>query len=165
MQENDPYFDYTTMIIEQPTILVKDSTIFLYYDYGTAINSLGMAMAENVWVGIKENRIPDDEIRITNHPNPAIESTTFSYTLNKPMDVKLEIFDSFGRLVDELINTKHQQGEQRVTYNTEAYPGGIYYYRLHSPMIRPVAGKWLSSNKSSDDSQKLLAGNRILKKL
>jgi hypothetical protein len=132
VQENDPYFDYTTMIIEQPTILVEDSTIYLYYDYGTSINSLGMATAENVWVGINENRIPGDEFRITNHPNPAGQSTTFTYTLNEPMHVKLEIMDSFGRLLDELINTKQQKGEQRVICNTEAFPAGIYYYRLLS---------------------------------
>jgi hypothetical protein len=127
-----PYFDYTTMIIEQPTILVEGSTIFLYYDYGTWVNSIGMATAENVWVGINRNRIPGDELRITNHPNPAIESTTFFYTIREPMHVKLEIIDGFGRLVDVLINTKQQQGEQRVECNTGAYPAGIYYYRLQS---------------------------------
>lgn len=132
VQENDPYFDYTTMIFEQPTILVEGSTIFLYYDYGTWVNSIGMATAENVWVGINGNRIPGDEIRITTHPNPAIESTTFSYTLREPMHVKLEIIDGLGRLVDVLINTEQQQGEQRVECNTEAYPAGIYYYRLLS---------------------------------
>jgi hypothetical protein len=91
-----------------------------------------MATAENVWVGINGNRIPGDEIRITTHPNPAIESTTFSYTLREPMHVKLEIIDGLGRLVDVLINTEQQQGEQRVECNTEAYPAGIYYYRLLS---------------------------------
>ncbi|MFH1121955.1 MAG: T9SS type A sorting domain-containing protein [Bacteroidota bacterium] len=132
VQENDPYFDYTTMIFEQPTILVKDSTIYLYYDYGTVTNSLGMAVAENVWVGINENKIPGDELRITNHPNPAIESTTFSCTLSQPMHVKFEIFDSFGRLVEELIDNKQQKGEQRITCNTETYPAGIYFYRFQS---------------------------------
>ncbi|MDP1623436.1 MAG: T9SS type A sorting domain-containing protein [Bacteroidales bacterium] len=129
VQENDPYFNNTTMIYEQPCTLVNGSTVYLYYDYGTWENSLGLATAPNIWVGINE-RITNYKLQITNYPNPVYQSTTFFYSLKDPGQVKLEIFDSFGRLVEVLENASRPKGKHQVTWNAENYPAGIYNYRL-----------------------------------
>jgi hypothetical protein len=129
---NDPYFDETLMIFESPCILAQDSTVYLYYDYGLTEHSIGLATADNIWGGINDREITDYELRITNYPTPVNQSTIFFYRLDDPGHVKLEIFDGFGRLVEELVNTIQQKGEQQVTWNAEAYPSGIYYYRLQA---------------------------------
>ena len=129
---NDPYFDETLMIFESPCILAQDSTVYLYYDYGLTEHSIGLATADNSWCGINDREITDYELRITNYPNPVYHLTTLYYTLNKPCQVKLEIYDSFGRLVDVPANKYQQKGEQQVVWNAEPYPAGIYYYRLQA---------------------------------
>jgi predicted GH43/DUF377 family glycosyl hydrolase len=132
LPENDPYaVAINSLFFELPNLLVYNETVFMYYDYGVIENSIGMATAD-VWVGSDEKRITNYELRIMNSPNPVYQSTTFSYTLKEPGQVKLEIFDSFGRLIDEPLKAYQQKGEQRVSWNAEAYPAGIYYYRIQA---------------------------------
>ena len=129
---NDPYaVAINANLFEQPGIFVYNSTAFMYYDYGVVENSIGLATAD-VPAGINDRAISNDELRITNSPNPVNQSTTFSYELKEPAQVKLEIFDSFGRLVGELVNGFRPKGEHNVTWNAEAYPAGIYYCRLQA---------------------------------
>lgn len=129
VQEDDPYLDPATMIFEQACILLQDETVYLFYDYGVIENSLGMATAPSLWVGINE-RSTNYGFRMTNYPNPFIQSTTFSYILKEAGQVKLEVFDSFGRKVDELINGYQQKGKQQVNWSAEGIPSGIYFYRI-----------------------------------
>jgi len=77
-------------------------------------------------------QITNDELRITNWPNPFNRSTTFSYTLQEPSLVTLQIFNSFGHLVDEPVNTFQVNGEQQVQWNTGNFPAGMYYYRIQA---------------------------------
>ncbi|MBE0648955.1 MAG: T9SS type A sorting domain-containing protein [Bacteroidales bacterium] len=86
------------------------------------------------------NQITNNDFRITNYPNPIHQSTTFSYTLDEPGLVTLQIFDSFGRLVDVPVNTYQQKGKQQVYWNAEAFPSGIYFYRI-------LAGNGVGSGK------------------
>jgi hypothetical protein len=130
--ENDPYaVSINSVIIEQPAIFVYNSTVFMYYDYGTIENSIGLATAP-VPVGIGDRAISNFELQITNSPNPVSQSTVFNFNLKEPGQVKLEIFDSFGRLAGELVNSFQPKGEHNVTWNAEAYPAGIYYCRLQA---------------------------------
>jgi flagellar hook assembly protein FlgD len=85
-------------------------------------------------------RITDYGIRITNWPNPFIESTTFSYTLKESSQVTLQIFNSFGQLVAEPVNKIQIKGEEHVKWDAGNLPAGMYYYRIH-------AGKQVGSGK------------------
>jgi Secretion system C-terminal sorting domain len=129
--QDDPYAVNVNGIVELPSLLIYNETIFMYYDYGTVENSIGVATAD-VWVGKEDKEITNSGLRITNFPNPMNQSTNFCYTLNEPSQVKLEIFDSYGRLVDVLVSTYQQKGEQQASWNAEAYPAGIYYCRLQA---------------------------------
>ena len=54
-----------------------------------------------------------------------------TYTLDKPCIVTLRIFNSQGQQVSEFI--LHQpNGHQKVQWNAEGLPSGMYYYRLHA---------------------------------
>jgi hypothetical protein len=74
--------------------------------------------------------ITDYGLRITNYPNPVIQSTTFSYALKEPGQVSIQIFNSFGQLVAEPFNASQLKGEQKVTWNAGNLPEGIYFYRI-----------------------------------
>jgi len=75
-------------------------------------------------------QITNDDLRITNYPDPFISSTTFSYILQEPSLVTLQIFNNFGQLVAEPVNTVQQGGEQNVRWDAENLPAGMYYYRI-----------------------------------
>lgn len=131
-QEDDPYLDPATMIVEQASTMIHDSTVYLYYDYGTTENSIGLAKAYNVWFGTNEPVKMENALRITNFPNPVAQSTTFSFMLNEPGKVKLELFDSFGRLAAVVADEFMSSGRQERSWNAESYPAGVYSYRLES---------------------------------
>lgn len=131
VQEDDPYFDASTMILEQAGVLYHDSTVYMYYDYGTVENSIGLAIGELI-DGIGNMLSTKGKLQITNSPNPVSRSTTFSYTLNDAGQVTIQIFDNFGRLVAEPVNSWQTKGEQRVSYDASGLPAGIYYYRLQA---------------------------------
>lgn len=130
VQEDDPYFNAITMIFEQPGVLLYNSTVFMYYDYGVQENSLGMATADCP-IKISEWELSDYALRITNSPNPVTQSTTFSYNLEESGQVSLDIFDSFGRLIATPLNEWQPQGEKHILWDARKVPAGIYCLRLH----------------------------------
>jgi hypothetical protein len=67
---------------------------------------------------------------INNKPNPFTGSTTISYTLTEPCTVTLRIMNGFGQVVAVPVNDYQQKGEQRVTWNAEGLPAGIYFYTI-----------------------------------
>jgi hypothetical protein len=81
-------------------------------------------------VGIRE--IKDYGLRITNHPNPFTESTTFSYTLKDSSPVILQIYNSFGQLVAEPLNTTKSKGEYQLKWYATNLSAGMYYYRIQA---------------------------------
>ncbi|MBE0648956.1 MAG: T9SS type A sorting domain-containing protein [Bacteroidales bacterium] len=127
--QDDPYAFNTSSIVETPSILVYNETVLMYYDYGTVVNSIGVATAD-VWTGAGEST--NSDFRMTIYPNPVDQSTTFSYTLEEPGHVTIQIFNSFGRLVDEPVTNFQPTGKWQVFWNAEAYPAGIYFYRIQA---------------------------------
>jgi len=129
---DDPYaVSINSLFFELPSLLVYNDVVFIYYDYGIFENSIGMATAD-VWTRAGENRITNDDFRMTIYPNPVCQFTMFAYTLKESGQVILEIFDSFGRMVYEPVNAYQQKGEKQVIWNAENLPSGIYFYRLRA---------------------------------
>ncbi len=77
-------------------------------------------------------QITNYELRITNYPNPFTESTTFLYSLKEPQLVILQLFNSFGELLDEPVNEYQQKGDHEVGWNSGNLPAGMYYYRIQA---------------------------------
>ncbi len=75
------------------------------------------------------------EFTISNYPNPFNPTTTIQYSLPKPGNVKVQIYDITGSLVNELINVKQNAGQHSVVWNGTNQQGleaasGIYLYRV-----------------------------------
>jgi len=64
-------------------------------------------------------------------PNPFTTSTTLSYTLDKPSTVTISICNPQGQLVEK-IEQEQTKGKQRVQWNAEGLPAGMYYYRIQA---------------------------------
>ncbi|PIO47238.1 MAG: hypothetical protein CMR00_11400 [[Chlorobium] sp. 445] len=69
-----------------------------------------------------------------NYPNPFNPTTTIAYQLPKPSRVSLKVYDTLGREIATLVQTRQQAGEYRVQFSAEALalPSGVYLYRLQT---------------------------------
>ncbi|MGA7304288.1 MAG: T9SS type A sorting domain-containing protein, partial [Rhodothermales bacterium] len=73
-----------------------------------------------------------------NYPNPFNPSTTISYDVAEVSDVKLEIFDIGGRLVEKLESLQRLPGSYSVRWDGSARPSGTYFVRLEAGSFSDV---------------------------
>ncbi len=77
--------------------------------------------------GVKnQSRIPNS-ISVQIHPNPFNISTNISYLTNSSSQNKLQIFNSLGERVAELVNEFQSQGSYIVNWNADQKSSGIYF--------------------------------------
>lgn len=67
---------------------------------------------------------------LQNYPNPFNPSTTITYQIMENTPVKIQVFDSNGRIVAELINKIVQPGEYSESFNANSLSSGVYYLIL-----------------------------------
>ncbi|MDK9701434.1 MAG: T9SS type A sorting domain-containing protein, partial [bacterium] len=80
-------------------------------------------------VTIEPTSIPTAFTLHQNYPNPFNSSTTISYSLPKPGNVDVRLFDITGREVATLVNQKQQTGSNRVTFDGKKLSSGTYFVR------------------------------------
>lgn len=72
-------------------------------------------------------------MQLENYPNPASNTTTFSYALLNDMeDVLLEVYDAKGTLLNSFRKGAQTAGVYNVEMDLSSYPSGNYYYSLTS---------------------------------
>ncbi|MGP8323229.1 MAG: T9SS type A sorting domain-containing protein, partial [Methanosarcinaceae archaeon] len=93
------------------------------YDDGSGINSPSTSAN------------PDNFTLQQNYPNPFNPSTTIKYSVTKPCNVQIIIYNQLGQEVCALVNEQKTVGEHNVNWNGKDAKGnnlasGIYFYRL-----------------------------------
>jgi len=68
-----------------------------------------------------------NSLRVNVFPNPFISNTSFQYHLTRKAKVQLSIFNQTGKLV-ERIQKVQSTGRQKIIWNAERYPSGLYFY-------------------------------------
>jgi len=87
--------------------------------------------------GIDSYQIPVSTVLKGNYPNPFNPSTTISYELAESGPVRLDIFETSGRLICTLVNEDQGAGRQEVFWNgrdmnNRNMASGVYLYRLQT---------------------------------
>lgn len=77
--------------------------------------------------------IPLDHDMITNYPNPFNDQTRIRYTLAKPGEIKVELYDLQGRLVRTLEEGHKSAGQHDIALVSNGMASGTYFLRLTSP--------------------------------
>lgn len=72
--------------------------------------------------------IPSEYYVSQNYPNPFNPSTTIKFSVPEESQVKLNIYNSIGEVVENLVNQAYQAGSYEVSWNATNYPSGIYFY-------------------------------------
>jgi len=74
--------------------------------------------------------VPTTYMLSQNYPNPFNPTTNISFSLDKPMDISLEIFNIVGQKVKTLASGHHTAGVHEYTWNASNVSTGVYFYRL-----------------------------------
>ncbi|NOR45098.1 MAG: T9SS type A sorting domain-containing protein [Candidatus Delongbacteria bacterium] len=67
-----------------------------------------------------------------NYPNPFNPTTTISFSIVEPGDVKLNIYNFSGQLVSSLVDREMVAGHHTVSFDASNLSAGIYYYTLEA---------------------------------
>jgi len=70
------------------------------------------------------------DFTLKNYPSPFNPSTTIEFTLTRPQDVRLEVYNIKGQLVRVLANGQRSAGTHTVSFNADNLTSGVYLYRL-----------------------------------
>jgi len=94
-----------------------------------------------------EEIVPNEIKLLGNYPNPFNPFTNILFHLNRDSHVNLKIFDSRGRLVDNILNENKFAGHHAVSWdgknqNGVTVPSGIYIYKLESNQ-KHLSGKMM----------------------
>jgi hypothetical protein len=67
-----------------------------------------------------------------NYPNPFNPSTTISFDIIKPGNVKIVLYDILGREVKTIVNEYTEPGRFKVVFTADNLASGLYFYRITS---------------------------------
>ena len=73
-----------------------------------------------------------------NYPNPFNNSTTIHYYLPKKSNVKLNVYNVAGKLVDTIVHKKQELGQYRVQWNPVNITSGLYFIRFEAEEFSKV---------------------------
>lgn len=68
-----------------------------------------------------------------NYPNPFGSTTTFEYTIDRPQQVTLRVYDVLGRTVRTLVDERQAANTYRVGFDASDLSSGVYIYQLRTP--------------------------------
>jgi beta-N-acetylhexosaminidase len=76
----------------------------------------------------------DEDIRVSNYPNPFNAESTIKYNLPKTGMVRIIVYDALGREVTTLVDAITEKGEHSVKFNSGNYSlsSGVYFYQIKS---------------------------------
>jgi hypothetical protein len=106
------------------------------YDEGSVTENpvLYLEVPNPARTGIAEKEIlPENLTLFSSYPNPFNAKTTIKFSLAEAANVKLQIFDIAGRLVETVTDTEFPAGENSVVWDAGKMTSGVYFARLSSP--------------------------------
>jgi len=69
------------------------------------------------------------------YPNPFNPATVIRFVVDAEMPATLDVFDTQGRLIERLYENVAPAGAlQSITFDATGLPGGLYFYRLQTPV-------------------------------
>jgi hypothetical protein len=111
-----------------------------------AVQILGKALNLK-WADVNRDdfSVPEAYTLSQNYPNPFNPTTNIHFSIAKPTDVRIDIYDMIGQHVSTLINTSMSAGKYNISWNGQDGNGsrvasGMYLYRM-------VAGNFTMTKK------------------
>ena len=105
-----------------------------------AVNSIGQSdftvpfrFSTGVNVATEDEAgVPTEFALQQNYPNPFNPTTTIAYALAQTAEVRLVVYDLFGRAVKTLVHTQQAAGRYDVPFDADNLASGTYFYRIEA---------------------------------
>ncbi len=136
-EKNDPNYYYSYPVIWD---IDNDGVLdcsFTRYDYPNFNSYSFQVYSTGIATGVNQSPAKNLNFKLEqNFPNPFNPSTTISYSLNKPGNVSIDVFDASGKLVTRLFSGYQSVGNHRIVWNGRNSFGsktasGTYFYQIN----------------------------------
>lgn len=92
-----------------------------------------MLMGQGIVLAVDDPAtIPQKFVLHPASPNPFNPATQLHFSLDKPGFTELSVYDTQGRLVENMVSNHFAAGNYKVNFNAENLPSGVYFARLSS---------------------------------
>lgn len=81
-----------------------------------------------ITVGISESTLLLSQLSIV--PNPVAENTQLLFSLEKASEIRIDVLDVLGKMVDTPMKGIRGQGSQRESWNTAQLSSGVYFVKV-----------------------------------
>ncbi|RKZ09997.1 hypothetical protein DRQ25_04510 [Candidatus Fermentibacteria bacterium] len=139
-----PVFDYRFLICFGPVELADGDSLHVVGGWVMGLGLDGLRMnadllldayyRDSIWgegLGI-ETGTPAVLTGITVFPNPMRTQSSVEFTLQSPSHVNLSIYDIYGRLIENTLDSELPAGSHSCTIGRNHIPGGVYFVRLQA---------------------------------
>ncbi|MCK4826469.1 T9SS type A sorting domain-containing protein [bacterium] len=96
---------------------------------------------ENGGITKISNRLQEtsiDQIYIENFPNPFNSSTTIIFSMPRREYVKIDVFNSLGQLVENLISDYKNSGRHKINWKALNQTSGLYFLMLQTSKTKKI---------------------------
>jgi len=136
---NLQYNDQDTINISGIFPVSPDSFSTLIYIYANTGNDTISIFGSLITTDITQNNlVPNSFFLNQNYPNPFNMTTEIIFGLKKECFVQLNIFNSIGEKINNIVNKRMRPGIHKVHFNANGLASGIYYYRISTDEFSSV---------------------------
>jgi Secretion system C-terminal sorting domain len=93
---------------------------------------MGLSIIFNPATGTLAEEAPEDSKLYPAFPNPFAGETNIMFRLKDDGNVRIEVYDMLGRMVETLKNDYYESGYHQVKADLGHLPSGSYMVRLHT---------------------------------
>lgn len=129
--------EWATAYALSPSVRPSFVNLYLADTAGSSLGE-GVNLVTSVSGGSAKQNIPQNMLLVQNFPNPFNPSTIIKFSIPQHLSglqVRLNVYDVQGRLINELVNAKMPAGNyyakwNGTTKNNTPVSSGVYFYRL-----------------------------------
>lgn len=78
------------------------------------------------------DEIPEQFILKQNYPNPFNPTTQIQYSISRPSNVTLDVYNIQGQLIATLVDENKSAGVYEVSFDANSLSSGVYFYRMQA---------------------------------
>ena len=91
-----------------------------------------VVLGSDTGTAVEDQELPKEFALEQNYPNPFNPSTTITFALPQTDRIRVDVFDSIGRLIEVLADGKFSAGVHSVDFVASGRSSGVYFVRLTS---------------------------------
>ncbi|MDA3886181.1 MAG: T9SS type A sorting domain-containing protein [Candidatus Delongbacteria bacterium] len=132
LADENKSFSYIDAVLERDSSMIFMVFSVLDYQYPFPYPSTNYFQSKLIETGIEDS----GQLTIVsyqlyqNYPNPFNSLTEISYIIEKPSNVELNIYNTKGELIENIVNQKQSNGKYTTSFKTDGINSGVYYYQL-----------------------------------